>query len=150
MSNEIITTVADATDSQKGVATKQTTPSQKEWENSEYEAAAYFARPEDHDAIFANRDQGPLEIQIQDAEHYKNFDTFFVYSMQRGWEITFENPEKGYQMRFLDKFTTAGYGKIKSTKYGDPTCRDYIKMTYLSHINLWIVDWYSSTEFEVT
>jgi hypothetical protein len=150
MSNQILTTVADATTTQKGVDTKQSTPAQKEWKNSEYEAAAYFARPEDHDAIFANRDEGPLEIQIKDPQEYKNFDTFFVYSMQRGWEIVFENPEKGYQMRFLDKFTTAGSGKIRSTKYGDPACRDYIKMTYLSHINLWIVDWYSSTEFEVT
>lgn len=125
-------------------------PKRSDWVNSEYDASAYFARPKDHDAIFGNRNEGPLEIQIEDAENYKNFDTFFVYSMQRGWEITWVNPEKNYQMRFLDKFTTAGTGKIRSTKYGDPTCRDYIKMTYLSHINLWIADWYSSTEFEVT
>lgn len=150
MSNQIVTTVQDATEALKGVSTKQTIPSQKEWKNSEYEGAAYFARPEDHDAIFANRDEGPLEIQIQKSDYYKNFDTFFVYSMQRGWSIEFLYPEENHQMRFMDKFTTAGTGKIQSTKYGDPTCRDYIKMTYLSHIKLWIVDWWSSLDFEVT
>lgn len=151
MSNQIVTTVADATENQKGVAIAKN-PTQSDWNTIRMTEGDYEEYAVDKTIYIADRDNGACTIGLKDNTEYKDHTEIEIYSLRHGFQITAENPEKNeIQIRYMDKFSTKGTGSVKSPNYGDPNDNlSWIKLTFYKTLGIWIAQYYSSTEFEVT
>lgn len=151
MSNEIITTVADATEQQKGVAFVKN-PQKSDWSTIRMTEGDYEERAVDKTIYIADRANGACTISLKDNSEYKDHTEIEVYSLRHGFEIAALNPEKGeVQIRYMDKFSTKGVGILKSPNYGDPNDNlSWVKLTFYKSLGIWIAQYYSSNEFTVS
>lgn len=127
-------------------------PPKNEWSTVRMTEGDFEEYAVDKTIYIADRANGACTIGLKDNAEYKDHTEIEVYSLRHGFQITAENPEKGeVQIRYIDKFSTKGTGSLKSPNYGDPNDNlSWVKLTFYKELGIWIAQYYSSTEFEVT
>lgn len=127
-------------------------PTASIWKTTRMVEQAAEEDAKDKTIYLADRANGACTINIENNNQYPDHAEFEVYSLRHGFQISFLNPEQtDLQLRYMDKFSTKGGGKIQSPGYGDPSDnKSWIKMTFYKSIPLWIAQYYSSTEFTIT
>lgn len=127
-------------------------PKQSDWSTVRMTEGDYEEYAKDKTIYIADRANGACTIGLKDNAEYQDHTEIEVYSLRHGFQITAENPEKGeVQIRYMDKFSTKGGGTLKSPGYGDPNDNlSWVKLTFYKSLGLWIAQYYSSTNFEVS
>lgn len=131
---------------------KVTNPTASDWSTIRMTEGDFEEFASDKTIYIADRANGACTIALRDNSEYKDHTVFEVYSLRHGFQISALNPEKNeVQIRYMDKFSTKGTGSIKSPNYGDPNDnKSWLKLTFYKELGLWIVQYYSSTDFEIT
>lgn len=127
-------------------------PPKNDWSTVRMTEGDYKEYAKDKTIYIADRANGACTIGLKDNAEYKDHTEIEVYSLRHGFQITAENPEKGeVQIRYMDKFSTKGTGSLRSPNYGDPNDNlSWVKLTFYKELGLWIAQYYSSTNFEVS
>lgn len=127
-------------------------PISTNWNTIRMTEGDYEEYAKDKTIYIADRANGACTIGLKDNSEYKDHTEIEIYSLRHGFQVIAENPEKGeVQIRYMDKFSTKGGGILKSPNYGDPNDNlSWIKLTFYKSLGLWIAQYYSSTNFEVS
>lgn len=127
-------------------------PTQSNWNTVRMREGDFEEYAVDKTIYITDRANGASTIGLKDNAEYEDHTEIEVYSLRYGFQITAENPEKDeVQIRYMDKFSTKGTGSLKSPNYGNPNDNlSWVKLTFYKELGLWITQYYSSTEFEVT
>lgn len=123
-----------------------------DWSTVRMTEGDYEEYAQDKTIYIADRANGACTIGLQDNSEYADHAEIEVYSLQHGFQINAENPEKGeIQIRYMDKFSTKGTGSLRSPNYGDPNDNlSWVKLTFYKVLGIWIAQYYSSTEFVIS
>lgn len=113
------------------------TPAPTDWKEEELAEAATMEDAKDH-TIYLGNAVSRITITLTSKNDYVEHAQFYMVSLSRGWVIQFLYPNENGQIYADGKVGT----KVESST-SDPTNKDFIKLTFIKHSNIWLAESYS-------